>query len=707
MDLPEAHDVSMPASTTGWFQREPVWIDDRQMLLNVEWACFLLYAAAGIGGVLLIPKRPRSTSGASATRRAMLPGMRSRRQLALGLCIANAVRCFSLFLEIENREGRLTDLLQQLGPTQMQWLWDLISLFPTVVYLSAFSIVVSFFAQLHYAINVVPLPLLDCLVVCVNIACYFLVVAVAVCTYLLCAYHHLRAYLSCIIGFLYVILAWSMLYYGMMVVTQLAEICRKDPPVRMLITRVGVVSVFCPALFLVRAVCLLGWGSSMAAPSTGVDLLLALCSEWLPTVVVIACLIPISTSDFPEELTVDSESDPDSPGTEVPALHEPLMARPPQLRPVLQAEFGVHDVLAGPSVGQFLAELGADVVKVENRKTGGDVTRSWRLRGDNPQQATSYFSCCNLGKRSLAVDASTDRGRDLCRRLAISSDIVIASYKPGDDVKLGLDAAQLRAQAPRLIYAQITGYGLNDPRTGYDAVIQAESGFTFMNGAAAHQGGSPTKMPVALVDLLAAHQLKEAILLALFNRERFGEGAHVHVSLMAAAVASLANQATGYLITGEVPQRMGSDHPSICPYGTAFSDQDGEALVLAVGTDTQFTALCEVLRRPDLAADPRYLRNVDRVINRKELHAALGETVARWRRDELLAALCERKAPWDRPLDTLTKTYYVLLCLPHLPRSPLVQPPQIPNLISFTLGGPWGRLPFASTPSPRPSVHWV
>ncbi|CAE7376684.1 unnamed protein product [Symbiodinium natans] len=302
-------------------------------------------------------------------------------------------------------------------------------------------------------------------------------------------------------------------------------------------------------------------------------------------------------------------------------------------------------VLAGPSVGQFLAELGADVVKVENRKTGGDVTRSWRLRGDSPQQATSYFSCCNLGKRSLAVDASTDRGRDLCRRLAISSDIVLASYKPGDDVKLGLDAAQLRSEAPRLIYAQITGYGLDDPRTGYDAVIQAESGFTFMNGAPAHQGGGPTKMPVALVDLLAAHQLKEAILLALFNRERFGEGAHVHVSLMAAAVASLANQATGYLIAGEVPQRMGSDHPSICPYGTAFYDKDGEALILAVGTDTQFAALCEVLQCSDLAADPRYIRNPDRVMNRQELHAALAVAVAKWHRDELLVALGARKVP--------------------------------------------------------------
>ncbi|CAE7941353.1 cct4 [Symbiodinium sp. KB8] len=180
----------------------------------------------------------------------------------------------------------------------------------------------------------------------------------------------------------------------------------------------------------------------------------------------------------------------------------------------------------------------------------------------------------NVVQPLLVSTSAMNMATETVRMILKIDDIVIASYKPGDDVKLGLDAAQLRAQAPRLIYAQITGYGLNDPRTGYDAVIQAESGFTFMNGAAAHQGGSPTKMPVALVDLVAAHQLKEAILLALFNRERFGEGAHVHVSLMAAAVASLANQATGYLITGEVPQRMGSDHPSICPYGTAFSDQD-------------------------------------------------------------------------------------------------------------------------------------
>mmetsp|Transcript_7376 Transcript_7376/g.26964 ORF Transcript_7376/g.26964 Transcript_7376/m.26964 type:complete len:274 (+) Transcript_7376:464-1285(+) len=233
-------------------------------------------------------------------------------------------------------------------------------------------------------------------------------------------------------------------------------------------------------------------------------------------------------------------------------------------------------VLAGPSTGQFLAELGADVIKVENRKTRGDVTRGWRLPGEPSEGPSAYFKSCNLGKRSLALDAAGQSGRDLCRKLALASDVVLASYKPGDAEKLGLDATSLRAEEPRLVYAQITGYGLNDPRVGYDALIQAEAGFTHMNGEPGERG-RPTKMPVALVDLLAAHQLKEAILLALWRRDRTGEGSHVHVSLMGAAVASLANQATGYLCAGKVPQRMGSDHPSISPYGSAFDDRDGQS----------------------------------------------------------------------------------------------------------------------------------
>lgn len=301
-------------------------------------------------------------------------------------------------------------------------------------------------------------------------------------------------------------------------------------------------------------------------------------------------------------------------------------------------------VLAGPSVGQFLAELGADVLKVENYKTKGDVTRTWKLKGDSADGPTAYFSCCNMGKRSIALDASGEKGRDLCRSLAAASDVVLASYKPGDAEKLGLDAARLRAENPRLVYAQITGYGLDDPRVGYDALIQAEAGFTFMNGTPG-EAGRPTKMPVALVDLLAAHQLKEAILLALLRREQAGEGSHVHVSLMSAAVASLANQATGYLVAGAVPQRMGSDHPSICPYGTDFMDKNGEPLVLAVGSDAQFRSLCEVLGCAELASDPRYARNSDRVSHRQELCALLAERIKERSRGDILAELKQKKVP--------------------------------------------------------------
>lgn len=303
-------------------------------------------------------------------------------------------------------------------------------------------------------------------------------------------------------------------------------------------------------------------------------------------------------------------------------------------------------VLAGPSVGQFLAELGADVVKVENLKTSGDVTRSWRLPNSKERQdgPSSYFSCCNLGKRSLAVDASAYRGQELCRRLALSCDVVLASYKPGDAEKLGLDATSLRSSKPSLIYAQVTGYGLDDDRVGFDALVQAEAGFTYMNGQADEAGGMPTKMPVALIDVLTGHQLKEAILLALLRRASTGEGAHLHVSLMASAVASLANQATGFLIGGVLPQRIGSEHPSICPYGTSFRDIDGLPLILAVGTDAQFRSLCTVLC-PELLADERYSRNVDRVKRRSELLALLQVKIETLRRDELLQLLKSHKVP--------------------------------------------------------------
>ncbi len=303
-------------------------------------------------------------------------------------------------------------------------------------------------------------------------------------------------------------------------------------------------------------------------------------------------------------------------------------------------------VLAGPSVGQFFAELGATVLKVENPRTGGDVTRRWRAptadlttEGDD---RSAYFCCCNSGKQSLALDLSTDDGQALLHDLARNADVVLASYRPGTAVALGADYETLSDVNPELVYGHVTGYGPDRKRAGYDAVIQAESGFMHMNGSA---DGPPTKLPVALMDVLAAHQLKEGLLVALLNRERGGAGACVPVSLFQAAVSGLANQATNWLVAGHSPQRMGSAHPNIAPYGTPYDTADGSSIVLAVGTDRQFGTLCEVLGRPELAEDPRFSTNADRVDHREALYAALADRIRELNHDALLAALHEHNVP--------------------------------------------------------------
>jgi crotonobetainyl-CoA:carnitine CoA-transferase CaiB-like acyl-CoA transferase len=300
-------------------------------------------------------------------------------------------------------------------------------------------------------------------------------------------------------------------------------------------------------------------------------------------------------------------------------------------------------VLAGPRVGQFFAELGATVIKVENPRTRGDVTRHWRLPSESESDdRSSYFACCNSGKQSVAIDLTTDGGRDLLHRLATQSDIVIASYRPGSADALGADADTLRALKPELLYGHITGYGPDTPRAGYDAVIQAESGFMHMNGM---PDGPPVKMPVALMDLLAAHQLKEALLLGLLRRERTGEGGYFAISLLQSAVSALANQATNWLVGGHVPQQMGSAHPNIAPYGTVYRTADDEAILLAVGTNRQFTRLCAVLHLDDVSDDERFATNAARVRHRDALNAQLASAIAEWNRDDLLETLKSRAVP--------------------------------------------------------------
>ncbi|NJM26440.1 MAG: CoA transferase, partial [Bacteroidia bacterium] len=293
-------------------------------------------------------------------------------------------------------------------------------------------------------------------------------------------------------------------------------------------------------------------------------------------------------------------------------------------------------VLAGPSVGQFFAELGATVVKVENLTTGGDVTRTWKLANERTDDRSAYFTSVNWGKRAVAVNLQTLEGRHIVHQLVRKSDIVIASFKPGDDAKLGVDYATLAALNPRIVYGRITGYGPGSERVGYDAVLQAEAGFMFMNG---EPGGRSLKMPVALIDVLAGHQLKEAILLAMLQREKTGEGAPVEVSLFQTAVSSLVNQAANYLVANIIPAKTGSTHPNIAPYGDTFLTADNKEIILAVGTDRQFRQLCVVLEMPEVADNQEFATNQNRVANRRHLHQLLSGAIRRHPATGILEAL--------------------------------------------------------------------
>jgi crotonobetainyl-CoA:carnitine CoA-transferase CaiB-like acyl-CoA transferase len=300
-------------------------------------------------------------------------------------------------------------------------------------------------------------------------------------------------------------------------------------------------------------------------------------------------------------------------------------------------------VLAGPAVGQFFAELGAEVIKVENMHSGGDVTRCWRGTGEQTDDDRSaYFCSVNWGKMSLHADLYTKQGRDIVHQLVSQADVVIASYKPGDAEKLSVDFKTLSTINPKLIYGQLTGYGSGNERVGYDAVVQAEAGFMFMNG---EPGGASLKMPVALIDILAAHHLKEGLLLALLEQMRTGGGKLVEVSLIQAAVSSLANQATNWLVANKLPQKQGSAHPNIAPYGDVFKTKDGEEILLAVGNDRQFKDLCRILKLDRVPDDPLFTTNQTRVVYRKALNEILEIAIKNFSSHDLLSHFHALKIP--------------------------------------------------------------
>jgi crotonobetainyl-CoA:carnitine CoA-transferase CaiB-like acyl-CoA transferase len=289
-------------------------------------------------------------------------------------------------------------------------------------------------------------------------------------------------------------------------------------------------------------------------------------------------------------------------------------------------------ILAGPWAGQLLADLGAEVVKIE-RPGRGDDTRGWGppFAADG---AAAYFHSCNRGKSSVAIDLDTADGQAAVRALVGEADVLIENFKVGGLAGYGLDYPALSQLNPRLIYCSITGFGQTGPyaaRAGYDFMIQGMGGIMDLTGA---PDGEPQKIGVAYADIVTGLYASVAILAALRGRETTGAGCHIDMALLDTQVAMLANQAMNYLVSGETPHRLGNAHPNIAPY-QAFAAADGH-IIIAVGNDAQFGRLCALLGVPD---DPRFATNAGRVANRAALDALLAPVVAARRCDELLAAL--------------------------------------------------------------------
>ncbi len=301
-------------------------------------------------------------------------------------------------------------------------------------------------------------------------------------------------------------------------------------------------------------------------------------------------------------------------------------------------------ILAGPWASQLLADMGAEVIKVE-RPGSGDDTRGWGppfIGGDSPESGTAaYFHGANRGKRSLAVDIGRAEGQQLIRELAAKSDVVIENFKTGTLTRYGLDYASLKALNPGIVCCSITGFGQTGPyrqRAGYDFLIQAMGGLMSITGEAdGRPGGGPQKVGVALADVMTGLYATIGILAALAHRERTGEGQHVDLALLDVQVATLANQAMNFLASGKSPVRLGNAHPNIVPY-QAFEANDGH-LIVAVGNDQQFRRFCRLLGQEILADDPRYATNAARVRHRDLLVPALAEALAKESRAHWLSVM--------------------------------------------------------------------
>ena len=314
-------------------------------------------------------------------------------------------------------------------------------------------------------------------------------------------------------------------------------------------------------------------------------------------------------------------------------------------------------VLAGPWAGQILADLGADVIKVE-RPGSGDDTRHWGPPYLEGTDEAAYYLCANRGKRSITVDFTRAEGQDIVRRLAGQSDVLLENHKVGDLARYGLAWDDVRQLNPRLIYCSITGFGQTGPyarRAGYDFAIQAIGGLMSITGERDDRpGGGPQKVGVAVADVMAGLYATIGILAALASREVTGAGQHIDLALLDVQVATLANVALNYLVSGRVPARWGNAHANIVPYQVVPTAD--RPIVLAVGTDAQFEKFCEVAGARDLARDPRFATNAARVTNRDALTEALVTVLRTKPAGDWLAALEPAAVPCA-PINDLAQVF--------------------------------------------------
>ncbi|MEJ2801376.1 CaiB/BaiF CoA-transferase family protein [Comamonadaceae bacterium PP-2] len=367
-------------------------------------------------------------------------------------------------------------------------------------------------------------------------------------------------------------------------------------------------------------------------------------------------------------------------------------------------------ILAAPWAGQVLADMGAEVIKVE-RPGAGDDTRSWGppflkdAEGQDTREA-GYYLAVNRGKRSITVSLEKPEGQQIIRELALQADVVLENYKVGTLARYGLDEASLRKLNPRLVYCSVTGFGQTGPRRdqpAYDFLIQAMGGLMSVTGERdGLPGAGPQKVGVPIVDLMTGMYTAVAVLGALAQRERTGQGEFIDVAMLDVQVASLANQAMNHLVSGKVPRRNGNAHPNIQPQDV-YSCADGD-VILVVGNDGQYAKLCEALGRPELATDARYATNAQRVRHIAELSATLRDLFGAWPRERLIAALDAAGVPCG-PINSVADVFedpqvQARGMLRRVPHPSGVEVPQVASPLRFG-----GQAPVDRDPPPLLGQH--